>query len=236
MGSGTGFGFTDAIDLLAQLPMQGAGRKRNKYVKGQIVFVPDSAEERRIHLVQSGSFMTFATRHGTEVGIEYLEIGELFGLETLVGRSQTLAKCAQDGETLSWDAAELDKLQRENAQLAVGLSQAAINRGLRLQRHIEDFAVLMIAERLAAFLAERAELKVSDEDGTVLLSAITHETMSEFIGTSREIVTHYLNAFRKAGYVDYNRKGIRVYDPKGLVQWARDHREPLIAKAATQEE
>jgi CRP-like cAMP-binding protein len=31
------------------------------------------------------------------------------------------------------------------------------------------------------------------------------------VGTSREIVTHYMNQFRRQGYLRYSRKGIILY-------------------------
>jgi hypothetical protein len=34
----------------------------------------------------------------------------------------------------------------------------------------------------------------------------THELLSQYVGTSREIVTHYMNQFRRQGYLRYSRK------------------------------
>jgi CRP-like cAMP-binding protein len=36
----------------------------------------------------------------------------------------------------------------------------------------------------------------------------THEALSRFVGTSREIVTHYMNRFRRLGFISYSRRGI----------------------------
>ena len=46
----------------------------------------------------------------------------------------------------------------------------------------------------------------------------THELLSEDIGTSREMVTHYMNQFRKQG--QYSRKGIVLY-PGAYDAWLR---------------
>jgi len=40
---------------------------------------------------------------------------------------------------------------------------------------------------------------------------LTHELLSEDIGTTREIVRHYMNQFRKHGYLQYSRKGIVLH-------------------------
>ena len=39
----------------------------------------------------------------------------------------------------------------------------------------------------------------------------THELLSQYVGTSREIVTHYMNQFRRQGYLRYSRKGILLH-------------------------
>ena len=52
------------------------------------------------------------------------------------------------------------------------------------------------------------------------MAAFTHELLSQYVGTSREIVTHYMNQFRKQGYLDYSRRGI-VLDRDALGEWLR---------------
>ena len=39
----------------------------------------------------------------------------------------------------------------------------------------------------------------------------THELLSQYVGTSREIVTHYMNQFRREGYLRYSRKAIFLH-------------------------
>jgi CRP/FNR family transcriptional regulator, cyclic AMP receptor protein len=38
--------------------------------------------------------------------------------------------------------------------------------------------------------------------------ALSHQLISEHIGTSREVVTQLFNKFRRRGYLEYSRKGI----------------------------
>jgi hypothetical protein len=40
------------------------------------------------------------------------------------------------------------------------------------------------------------------------------------VGTSREIVTHYMNTFRRQGYLRYSRKGILIYRD-AMKDWLR---------------
>jgi CRP-like cAMP-binding protein len=69
-----------------------------------------------------------------------------------------------------------------------------------------------IARRLARSLLRFSDrLGTLDADGSVRMSPFTHELLSQYVGTSREIVTHYMNQFRKKGYLRYSRKGITLH-------------------------
>ena len=39
----------------------------------------------------------------------------------------------------------------------------------------------------------------------------THEQLSRYVGTSREIISHHMGHFRRQGYVSYSRRGIVLY-------------------------
>ena len=44
-----------------------------------------------------------------------------------------------------------------------------------------------------------------------LSSYLWDTTLGQFVGTTREIVTHYMNQFRRQGYLRYSRTGIILY-------------------------
>jgi CRP-like cAMP-binding protein len=52
------------------------------------------------------------------------------------------------------------------------------------------------------------------------MAPFTHELLAQCVGTSREIVTHYMNRFRKEGYLQYSRRGIVLYRD-ALGEWLR---------------
>jgi CRP-like cAMP-binding protein len=41
--------------------------------------------------------------------------------------------------------------------------------------------------------------------------SLTHELLAQYVGTSLEIVTHYMTQFRRQGYLRYSRQGITIY-------------------------
>ena len=48
-------------------------------------------------------------------------------------------------------------------------------------------------------------------DGSFRISALTHHTIAEYVGTSREIVTFQMNRLRRMGLLRYSRRHIDIY-------------------------
>ena len=72
--------------------------------------------------------------------------------------------------------------------------------------------------RALALLQLAADLGSPMSDGSFRIASLTHHTIAEFVGTSREIVTFQMNRLRRLGLVRYSRKHIDVY-----AEAMRDH-------------
>jgi CRP-like cAMP-binding protein len=91
----------------------------------------------------------------------------------------------------------------------VALLQILAQRNAQSALRIESFAIDSVEQRLARSLLRFSErLGTLEEDGTERMLPLTHSLLSQYVGTSREIVTHYMARFRKQGYVNYSRDGI----------------------------
>jgi CRP-like cAMP-binding protein len=103
----------------------------------------------------------------------------------------------------------MEALVMKRPRLAVALLQVVAQRNAEFSRRIESLALDTIERRLArALIRFSSRLGNPEEDGSVKLMPLTHELLSRYVGTSREIVTQYMNKFRKQGYVSYSRHGI----------------------------
>jgi CRP/FNR family transcriptional regulator len=108
-------------------------------------------------------------------------------------------------------------------KLAVGMLQLLVQRSRDFSQRIESLSIDNVARRLAQTLVRFSERFGSPcEDGSVQMIPVTHELLSQYVGTSREIITHYMNQFRRQGYLRYSRKGILVYCD-ALKEWLRNN-------------
>ena len=114
-------------------------------------------------------------------------------------------------ESHGLDDAEIEDIATRRPRLAIALLQLLVQRSMDFGSRIESFSVDNIARRLARALIRFSErLGHEAEDGSVQMIPFTHELLSQYVGTSREIVTHYMNQFRRQGYL---RSRERAYSP-----------------------
>jgi CRP-like cAMP-binding protein len=138
----------------------------------------------------------------------------LFGEPALVGASaRSEAAVALDNVSLMcWSRAEIEHQIDREPRLGLALSQYLVRQCLELQDRIESMAVYKTPERVMLSLVQLAgSLGTPLEDGSIRIGALTHSTIAEFVGTSREIVTFQMNRLRRLGLLRYSRRHIDIY-------------------------
>jgi CRP/FNR family transcriptional regulator len=122
---------------------------------------------------------------------------------------------------MTWSAAEIERLMGKEPRLAVALMQVVVKRCLDFKNRLESFSVEGTAHRLARSLLHLADrMGGAAEDGAITIAPLTHELLAQYVGTSREIVSHHMSEFRSQGHVRYSRKGITI-QRDSLEAWLR---------------
>jgi CRP/FNR family transcriptional regulator len=194
-------------DPLAHLPCSSI----LQYRRGQVIYdqqQPCTA----IYLVIDGKVkVSRLADDGHQVVVDIYQPDEFFGESAFLGLPQRpeQATALESTKLMTWSASEIEEIIARKPRLAVALLQILVQRTLEFTHRIESFSVDNIARRLARSLIRFSErLGVEEGDGSVRMAPFTHELLSQYVGTSREIVTHYMNQFRRQGYLRYSRKGI----------------------------
>lgn len=197
-------------DVLAHLPVSGT----TEYAKGQLIYGPDHRSD-SIYLVVTGKVgISQIAEDGSEVLLDIVRPEELFGESAFLDvpcRSER-ATALEKVRLMTWAVSEMEELVMQRPRLAVALLQVFAQRNAEFTRRIESFATDSIERRLARSLLRFSErLGTLEDDGSVRMMPFTHALLSQYVGTSREIVTHYMNRFRRQGYMSYSRHGIHLY-------------------------
>ena len=197
-------------DPLAHLPCSSI----LEYKKGQVIYNQDQLST-SIYLVIEGKVkVSRLADDGHQVVVDIYQPDEFFGESAFLNlphRSEQ-AVAMESTRVMTWTTVEIEDILSKRPRLAVALLQILAQRTLDFALRIESFSVDNISRRLARTLIRFSDrLGNNGEDGSVRMVPFTHELLAQYVGTSREIVTHYMNEFRRMGYLQYSRKGITLY-------------------------
>ena len=151
---------------------------------------------------------------GRQVVVDIYQPDEFFGESAFLNlphRSEQAA-ALENTRLMAWSGAEIEDMVGKRPRLAVALLQILAQRSIDFTERIESLSADNIVRRLARSLIRFAGREgTGGDNGSVRMAPLTHELLAQYVGTSREIVTHYMNQFRRQGYLRYSRKGIILY-------------------------
>jgi CRP/FNR family cyclic AMP-dependent transcriptional regulator len=206
-------------DPLAHLPCSSI----LEYRKGQVIYNQDQPST-SIYLVIDGKVKVCRVADdGRQVVVDIYQTDDFFGESAFLNSStrDEQALALESTKLMTWTASDIEDMMTRRPRLAIALLQIVVQRSIEFGHRIESFSVDNIARRLARTLIRFSDrLGQNSADGSVQMMPFTHELLSQYVGTSREIVTHYMNQFRRQGYLRYSRKGILLYGA-ALRDWLR---------------
>lgn len=217
-------------DPLSYLPcstIQAFSRKQIIYSQGH----PPTS----IFLVIAGKVkVSRRTAGGGELLVDIYQGDQFFGESALIGVPHGESAVAlEKTEVMNWTISEIERLILDRPKLAIALLQLTVQRCLEFENRIEGFAVDCISRRLA-----RSLIGFSDRFGRVAANGatqmipFTHELLGQYIGTSREITTHYMLQFKQSGFISYSRRELKVY-VEPLKAWLKQESEHATTTAIT---
>ena len=197
---------TDPLMYLPRKPIKVIG-------KGHAIYSPDNPAD-RLYLVLRGRVkVTTTATEGYETIARILCNEDLFGAAVLVGGKSPEAAVVLDAAMLmSWTRDEIEAQIEREPRLGLALAQYFVRQCLALQERIEAVALHKTPERVLLAFAQLADLLGTPQpDGAMRIDSLTHQTIADYVGTSREVVTFQMNRFRRQGLIRYNRHYIDVY-------------------------
>ena len=198
-GSKSGF---DPKDFLATVDR---GRTVARYAKNAIVY-RQAAHADAVYYVQEGRIKIIVTsKQGKEAIIAIMEPGEFFGEGCLIGQPLRLAtaKAMEQSDVTRVGKAEMIRVLHEEPLFGEFFTNHLLKRNSRVEEDLVDQLFNSSEKRLARTLLLLA--RFGKDDGPQPITAPVSQTMlAEIIGTTRPRVSHFMNKFRKLGFISYN--------------------------------
>jgi CRP-like cAMP-binding protein len=184
------------------------------YSKGAVIYTQDQPAN-TFYLVIAGKVkITRISDDGRPMLVDIYKPDDFFGESAFLNLVQRCeqATAIEDTRVMVWGSIQIEEIMEKRPKLAVAMVQVLGHRSLEFMRRVESFSLDDIGQRLAHSLIRFADrMGERQDDGSILMLPLTHETLAQYVGTSREIVTHYMNRLRRGGFVRYTRKNIVLY-------------------------
>jgi CRP/FNR family transcriptional regulator len=197
----------DPLTYLSRKPVQEFG-------KGQTIYDSKASSDHLYVVIRGRVKVTSIAEDGGQTVARIVSSDGLFGEVAMVGAvTHSERAVALDAVSLmGWSRSEIEAQIEREPRLGVGLTQYLVRQCLELKDRIESMAIYKTPERVILALVQLAESQgTAMPDGSTRIQALTHHTIAEFVGTSREIVTFHMNRLRRLGLVTYSRRFIDVY-------------------------
>jgi CRP/FNR family transcriptional regulator, cyclic AMP receptor protein len=198
----------DAKALMAAVGETAAPRA---YRKGQPIFVQGERGD-AVFFVQQGKVkVTVLSPQGKQAVIALLGPGDFFGEGCLAGQPVRMATAIALMECSIVRLAKptmIQALQRDSVFAGL-FTTYLLSRNIRMEEDLVDQLFNSSEKRLARILLLLANFGKEGRPEPVV-PKISQETLAEMVGTTRSRISHFMNKFRRLGFVEYN-GGLQVH-------------------------
>jgi len=209
---GTALALSNGVidDPLAYLPRKDV----ETFQRGQVIF-SETDRANRIYLVIQGLVTGTIQFDGPGQLLMCISATDDFfgeaGLLDMPARHMQ-AQALEDTSVMSWSADEIEREVARQPRLGLAMTQVLTSMCVELQERLQGLALDKTPERVVwALIHLSKKLGVQQEDGSYQILRLTHETIADYIGTSREIVTCNMNLLRDKALISYGRRSINVH-------------------------
>ena len=155
--------------------------------------------------------LTVKSKRGKQTVLAIMHRGNYFSAECMTGQTfrTATAKALTRCTILVIEKKEMMRAFHNGHEFSDHFIACLLNRNIRIEQDLIDQHLSSCEERLA-----RALLLLARYDRirkpTAVIPKIDHGTLGGLIGATRGRVCHFMNKFKKLGYIEYG-KGLRVH-------------------------
>jgi CRP-like cAMP-binding protein len=147
---------------------------------------------------------------GREVILSVLKEGDFFGEMSLIDDQPRSAHviAMEDSNLLVMRREDFQHRLREMPGVAIGMLRAMSRRLREADEKIGGLVLLDVNGRVAKLLLSMAD----ENDGTHITRRVTHHTIAQMVGSSRETVSRTMRELVERGLIEVTRKAITIRD------------------------
>jgi CRP-like cAMP-binding protein len=196
-----------AFDPKNFLAKVGEGKAVSTYKRAQIVFSQGDVADAVFYILKGKIKLTVVSERGKEAVVGLLGPGHFFGEGCLNGHLLRVTSATTIDECLITRIAKpaMIAIMHDQPKFSELFMADLLNRNSRIEEDLIDQLFNSSEKRLARVLLLLANFG-KDEAPEPIVGKFSQEILAEMIGTTRSRVSHFMNKFRKLGYIKYNGK------------------------------
>ena len=189
----------------AFLEIAAKGRTLRTHRKKEVIFSQGNVADAVYYIKKGKVKVTVVSSQGKEAVVAILGVDEFIGEGCLIGQTKRLATASAmtECETMRVAKTEIQKVLRDEPAFSEMFMAHILARNARVEEDLVDQLFNSTEKRLARLLLLLANFGKEGRPEP-LIAKISQETLAEMIGTTRSRVSHFMNKFRKSGFIDYN--------------------------------
>ena len=223
-GAGAAFAFKRTLDVDAFAASYG-GVTVSRFKAGAVLYAQGDPADAMFYLQDGQVQITVVSSQGKEGILSLVDPGSLCGEGCLLGNRVRVATaaCIADSVAARLERASIIRAVREDPAIAELFVVFALKQVVELRENLISQLFDSSERRLARALVLLANHSRGGgmTDGRInnVIRNIDQEALAQLIGTTRSRVNHFMNKFRKLGYIDY--EGSVIHVRSSLSQTAR---------------
>jgi CRP/FNR family transcriptional regulator, cyclic AMP receptor protein len=200
-----GFKRVAPFDPKAFLTRVSDGKSVHKYRRKQAIFSQGDPADAVFYLQTGRVKLTVVSKQGKEAVVAILSAEEFFGEGCLAGQPlrMSTATATEESTVLRLRKKSMVRLLHNDPKFSELFTTHLLSRNIRYEEDLVDQLFNSSERRLARILLLLAHFGKEGKHEPVI-PRISQEMLAGMVGTTRSRVSHFMNKFRRLGFIDYN--------------------------------
>ncbi len=193
------------FDPAVFLATAGAGRDISTYSKKEVIFAQGDGADAVFYIRKGKVKVAVVSKDGKEAVVALLGPTEFVGEGCLLGQPKRLATASAmtECEAMRVQKSEIQRVIHDEPAFSQMFVTHILSRNARVEEDLVDQLFNSTEKRFARLLLLLANFGKEGRPEPIL-AKISQEMLAEMIGTTRSRVSHFMNKFRKLGFINYN--------------------------------
>ena len=196
------------VDWEVSLAGLSSGKTAAEYGSDRRIFDQGQPADCLFYLRQGKVKLSVISQQGKEAIVATLGAGEFLGEGCLAGQALRMATATTltDCSLFRIEKATMLRVLHEQHEISELFAANLLSRNIRFEADLVDQLFNSSEKRLARILLLLAHFG-KESKAEPVLPRVSQDNLAKMVGTTRSRVSHFMNKFRKLGFVNYSENG-----------------------------